>query len=108
MSLQENDHSPLVITALPNHNLSPNAFGMSFDANTCISLKMVLENLVEVSSALFVFQKVLEPYNYIDQVPGLKFLEKSTVAFNYWLRIPDDKLQELGRIVNVTMNSVFL
>ncbi|KFM77488.1 Geranylgeranyl pyrophosphate synthase, partial [Stegodyphus mimosarum] len=42
---------------------------------------------------------LLQPFTYIEQVPGKQIRTKLTKAFNYWLNIPLDKCYEIGEIV---------
>jgi len=53
-------------------------------------------------------QKLLEPIRYILQVPGKQIRAKLAKAFNYWLRISDDRLQAIDDIVNMLHNSSIL
>ncbi|XP_012530040.1 geranylgeranyl pyrophosphate synthase-like isoform X2 [Monomorium pharaonis] len=50
-------------------------------------------------------KKLLEPIRYILQVPGKQIRVKLIKAFNYWLRISDEKLQAIDDIVNMLHNS---
>ncbi|KAF5898782.1 geranylgeranyl pyrophosphate synthase, partial [Clarias magur] len=36
---------------------------------------------------------LLEPYNYLLQLPGKQIRTKLSQAFNHWLSVPEDKLQ---------------
>ncbi|MED6278446.1 Geranylgeranyl pyrophosphate synthase, partial [Characodon lateralis] len=38
---------------------------------------------------------LLEPYKYLLQLPGKQVRTKLSQAFNHWLNVPEDKLQEL-------------
>ncbi|KAJ7362174.1 Geranylgeranyl pyrophosphate synthase [Desmophyllum pertusum] len=51
---------------------------------------------------------LLEPYSYILQVPGKQVREKLIQAFNFWLRIPEDKLQVIAEVVKMLHNSSLL
>ncbi|XP_011883338.1 PREDICTED: geranylgeranyl pyrophosphate synthase isoform X1 [Vollenhovia emeryi] len=53
-------------------------------------------------------EKLLEPIRYILQVPGKQIRAKLAQAFNYWLRISDDRLQAIDDIVNMLHNSSIL
>lgn len=57
--------------------------------------------------ALFL-QKLLQPFTYIMQVPGKQIRAKLAHAFNYWLKIPADKLAVIGDIVQMLHNSSLL
>lgn len=56
----------------------------------------------------FFVQKILMPYTYILQVPGKQIRKKLSLAFNYWLRVSDDKLRAIGEIVQMLHNSSLL
>ncbi|XP_015188442.1 PREDICTED: geranylgeranyl pyrophosphate synthase [Polistes dominula] len=51
---------------------------------------------------------LLQPFNYILQIPGKKIRTKLAHAFNYWLKIPDNKLQAVGNITQMLHNSSLL
>ncbi|GFY63675.1 geranylgeranyl pyrophosphate synthase [Trichonephila inaurata madagascariensis] len=51
---------------------------------------------------------LLQPFNYIEQVPGKQIRTKLTKAFNYWLNIPLDKCNEIGEIVQMLHNASLL
>jgi len=51
---------------------------------------------------------LLEPYSYILQVPGKQVREKLIQAFNFWLRIPEDKLKVISEVVKMLHNSSLL
>ncbi|KAG5316019.1 GGPPS synthase, partial [Acromyrmex insinuator] len=53
-------------------------------------------------------QKLLEPIRYILQVPGKQIRIKLAKAFNYWLKISDDKVQKIDDIINMLHNSSIL
>ncbi|CAH0605594.1 unnamed protein product [Chrysodeixis includens] len=53
-------------------------------------------------------EKILMPYTYIQQVPGKQIRQKLASAFNYWLKISDDKLRAVGDIVQMLHNSSLL
>ncbi|XP_031559006.1 geranylgeranyl pyrophosphate synthase-like [Actinia tenebrosa] len=48
---------------------------------------------------------LMEPYNYILQVPGKRIREKLIQAFNLWLKIPEDKLNIISDVVKMLHNS---
>ncbi|KAF4518940.1 hypothetical protein B566_EDAN007726 [Ephemera danica] len=52
--------------------------------------------------------KLLQPFAYILQVPGKQIRAKLAQAFNYWLKIPIDKLLVVGDIVQMLHNSSLL
>ncbi|CAH2105308.1 unnamed protein product [Euphydryas editha] len=53
-------------------------------------------------------EKLLMPFTYIQQVPGKQIRSKLTVAFNYWLKVSDEKLRAIGEIVQMLHNSSLL
>ncbi|XP_047529110.1 geranylgeranyl pyrophosphate synthase-like [Vanessa atalanta] len=53
-------------------------------------------------------EKLLMPFTYIQQVPGKQIRSKLTQAFNYWLRVSDEKLRAIGEIVQMLHNSSLL
>jgi geranylgeranyl pyrophosphate synthase len=44
---------------------------------------------------------LLEPYNYLMEVPGKNVRSVLIHAFNKWLRIPSDKLAAIEEVVNM-------
>jgi geranylgeranyl pyrophosphate synthase len=55
-----------------------------------------------------ILQKLLEPIRYILQVPGKQIRAKLAQAFNYWLKISDDRVQEIDEIINMLHNASIL
>ncbi|XP_012266400.1 geranylgeranyl pyrophosphate synthase isoform X2 [Athalia rosae] len=53
-------------------------------------------------------EKLLEPFTYILQVPGKQIRAKLAHAFNYWLKIREDKLHAVGDITQMLHNSSLL
>ncbi|XP_055688735.1 terpene synthase isoform X2 [Lutzomyia longipalpis] len=53
-------------------------------------------------------QILLQPYNYIHQIPGKNVRGKLALAFNQWLNIPTEKMHEIGNIVHMLHNSSLL
>ncbi|XP_013110633.1 terpene synthase isoform X3 [Stomoxys calcitrans] len=51
---------------------------------------------------------LLQPFTYIQQIPGKQFRSQLSVAFNYWLNIPKEKLSQIGEIVQMLHNSSLL
>ncbi|XP_061937220.1 terpene synthase isoform X6 [Apis cerana] len=51
---------------------------------------------------------LLEPYNYILQVPGKQIRATLAHAFNYWLKIKSDKLRDIGDIIQLLHNASLL
>ncbi|ELU17014.1 hypothetical protein CAPTEDRAFT_118458 [Capitella teleta] len=63
------------------------------------------------SSSLFILfplQILMEPYSYILQIPGKQVRMKLATAFNYWLQIPDDKLQVIMEVTQMLHNASLL
>ncbi|KAH7099039.1 terpenoid synthase [Auriculariales sp. MPI-PUGE-AT-0066] len=44
---------------------------------------------------------VLEPYQHIASIPGKEFRSKMIDAFNVWLRVPDDRISDISRVVRM-------
>lgn len=53
-------------------------------------------------------QDLDRPFAYIQELPGKKIRSRLSIAFNYWLNIPDDKLQSIGEIVQMLHNASLL
>ncbi|XP_076245307.1 geranylgeranyl pyrophosphate synthase quemao isoform X1 [Calliopsis andreniformis] len=51
---------------------------------------------------------LLEPFGYILQVPGKQIRGKLAHAFNYWLKIRQDKLRAIGDIIQMLHTSSLL
>ncbi|XP_053393023.1 geranylgeranyl pyrophosphate synthase-like [Mercenaria mercenaria] len=51
---------------------------------------------------------LLDPYLYICQIPGKRIRGKLALAFNHWLKIPDDKLQVIGEATQMLHNASLL
>ena len=51
---------------------------------------------------------LLEPFAYLLQVPGKNVRKKLLHAFNAWLDIPQDKVREIGEIVQILHNASLL
>ncbi|KAH9498404.1 Geranylgeranyl pyrophosphate synthase [Bulinus truncatus] len=50
-------------------------------------------------------QILMGPYRYICQIPGKQIRTQLTVAFNYWLKIPDDKLKLVSEVIQMLHNA---
>ncbi|XP_060570729.1 geranylgeranyl pyrophosphate synthase-like isoform X2 [Ruditapes philippinarum] len=48
---------------------------------------------------------LLDPYLYICQIPGKQIRGKLALAFNHWLRIPDDTLHVIGEATQMLHNA---
>lgn len=53
-------------------------------------------------------EKLMEPFKYILQVPGKNVRLKLAHAFNYWLQIPEEKLDQIIEIVQMLHNASLL
>lgn len=53
-------------------------------------------------------QVLLQPYTYIQELPGKNIRSKLSVAFNFWMSIPIEKLKAIGEIVQMLHNSSLL
>ncbi|XP_060801856.1 terpene synthase [Amyelois transitella] len=53
-------------------------------------------------------EKILLPYTYIQQVPGKQIRTKLISAFNYWLKVANEKILAVGEIVQMLHNSSLL
>ncbi|CAH1794688.1 unnamed protein product [Owenia fusiformis] len=51
---------------------------------------------------------LLEPFHYISQIPGKQIRTKLSKAFNYWLKIPDDKLLAIAEVTQMLHNASLL
>lgn len=50
----------------------------------------------------------MQPFSYIQQVPGKQIRTKLALAFNYWLKISDEKMRAVGDIVQMLHNASLL
>ncbi|XP_076449066.1 geranylgeranyl pyrophosphate synthase-like [Babylonia areolata] len=48
---------------------------------------------------------LLEPYDYICQIPGKQIRTKLSAAFNHWLKIPQDKQKVIGDVIQMLHNA---
>lgn len=53
-------------------------------------------------------EKLLKPFTYILQVPGKQVRGKLAHAFNFWLKIPSEKILKVGNIIQMLHNSSLL
>ncbi|XP_060781478.1 geranylgeranyl pyrophosphate synthase-like isoform X1 [Neoarius graeffei] len=51
---------------------------------------------------------LLEPYNYLLQLPGKQLRTKLSQAFNHWLSVPEDKLQVIIEVTEMLHNASLL
>jgi len=54
------------------------------------------------------FQKVLQPFTHLMQVPGKQFRTKLFRGFNYWLKAPAEKFNLVRDIVETFGDSGIL
>lgn len=57
---------------------------------------------------LYILQVLLEPYDYICQIPGKQIRTKLAAAFDSWLNIPSDKLKIIGEATQMLHNASLL
>ncbi|KAK7077987.1 Geranylgeranyl pyrophosphate synthase [Halocaridina rubra] len=53
-------------------------------------------------------QILLQPFTYVLQVPGKMIRSKLAQAFNYWMKIPEDKLLAISEIIHMLHNASLL
>ncbi|XP_061397743.1 terpene synthase [Musca vetustissima] len=71
-------------------------------------LNEILEMTKDKSTQREQDEILLQPFTYIQQIPGKQFRSQLSLAFNYWLNIPQEKLSEIGEIVQMLHNSSLL
>ncbi|XP_073839387.1 geranylgeranyl pyrophosphate synthase quemao isoform X1 [Musca autumnalis] len=71
-------------------------------------LNEILEMTKDKSTQREQDEILLQPFTYIQQIPGKQFRSQLSLAFNYWLNIPQGKLSEIGEIVQMLHNSSLL
>ncbi|VVD04153.1 unnamed protein product [Leptidea sinapis] len=49
----------------------------------------------------FFFQKLLLPYTHIKKLPTKEFRRRIENSFNHWLRVPQDKFEEVVNIAEM-------
>ena len=54
------------------------------------------------------FQKLLQPLSHIMQVPGKQIRARLSHAYNYWLKVPADKLTVVKEIAQKLHYSIVL
>lgn len=52
--------------------------------------------------------QLLQPYDYLVQVPGKQIRGKLLASFNQWLEIPAAKLEAIGEVVQMLHNASLL
>lgn len=68
----------------------------------------ILEKSKDKSSQQDQDEILLQPFVYIQQIPGKQIRSKLALAFNHWLEIPLEKLNLIGEIVQMLHNSSLL
>uniref|UniRef100_A0A182Y818 Geranylgeranyl pyrophosphate synthase n=1 Tax=Anopheles stephensi TaxID=30069 RepID=A0A182Y818_ANOST len=68
----------------------------------------ILDKCCDKSSQKEQDEKLLQPLNYIEQIPGKQVRMKLALAINHWLSIPMDKLAAISEIVQMLHNSSLL
>lgn len=58
--------------------------------------------------AEFPNNELLEPYNYLKQIPGKDVRGHLIDAFNVWLQISEDKIRDIKRIIDALHNASLL
>ncbi|XP_071496478.1 geranylgeranyl pyrophosphate synthase-like [Diadema antillarum] len=51
---------------------------------------------------------LMEPYNYIAQIPGKQIRTKLSRAFNYWMNIPEERVTKIGEVIQMLHNASLL
>lgn len=71
-------------------------------------LNVILEKCQDQSSQKEQDEILLQPFVYIQQIPGKQFRSKLAHALNHWLSIPLEKFTLIGEIVQMLHNSSLL
>lgn len=53
-------------------------------------------------------QVLLEPYTYLESKPGKEIRSQLIDAFNVWLKVPEEKLTVIRKVVGMLHNSSLL
>lgn len=53
-------------------------------------------------------QTLLEPYTYISANPGKEIRSQLIEAFNLWLKVPDEDLEVIRKVVRMLHNASLL
>ncbi|XP_037791706.1 geranylgeranyl pyrophosphate synthase-like isoform X1 [Penaeus monodon] len=67
-----------------------------------------MESLCSASGDKKQDQILLQPFTYVLQVPGKMIRGKLAQAFNYWMRIPEDKLMVISEVIHMLHNASLL
>lgn len=76
--------------------------------NAMEELNSILEKTKDKSKQKEQDEILLQPFTYIQQIPGKQFRSELALAFNHWLHIPSEKLHQIGEIVQMLHNSSLL
>ncbi|KRK01333.1 geranylgeranyl pyrophosphate synthase isoform X2 [Drosophila teissieri] len=71
-------------------------------------LNSILQKTKDKSTQKEQDEILLQPFTYIQQIPGKQFRSELALAFNHWLLIPGEKLAQIGDIVQMLHNSSLL
>ncbi|KAL7732403.1 hypothetical protein ACLKA6_004378 [Drosophila palustris] len=71
-------------------------------------LNCILQKTKDKSTQKEQDEILLQPFTYIQQIPGKQFRSELALAFNHWLLIPAEKLTQIGEIVQMLHNSSLL
>ncbi|XP_017091031.1 terpene synthase isoform X2 [Drosophila bipectinata] len=71
-------------------------------------LNSILQKTKDKSTQKEQDEILLQPFTYIQQIPGKQFRSELALAFNHWLLIPAEKLAQIGDIVQMLHNSSLL
>ncbi|XP_016924805.1 terpene synthase isoform X2 [Drosophila suzukii] len=71
-------------------------------------LNSILQKTKDKSTQKEQDEILLQPFTYIQQIPGKQFRSELALAFNHWLLIPEEKLAQIGDIVQMLHNSSLL
>lgn len=78
--------------------------------NSCVFLlwMLIYDESLDLWHDVKYLQTLLQPFVYIQQIPGKQVRSKLGLAFNFWLNIPMDKLSAISEIVQMLHNSSLL
>jgi geranylgeranyl diphosphate synthase type 3 len=57
---------------------------------------------------VMLFQKLLQPLSHLQQVPGKQIRARLSHAYNYWLKVPADKIVLVREIADLHHYSILL
>lgn len=61
-----------------------------------------------MSSVVHPNNDLLEPYNYLKQIPGKDVRGHLIDAFNVWLQIPEERIDSIKKIIDALHNASLL